>query len=163
MNEIETSAWASFPIDREIVITRVIDADRETVFDAWVVPDHIEQWFGPKGWRTRSIETDIREGGVWRFLMIAPDGNEHGNRMRFIRIQHPFLIEIEHGADTEDDPNAFRVLVTFDEQSDGKTVVTLRQMHPSSQQRQDTIGFGAVEYGLQTLKKLSAHVSEQLA
>lgn len=45
--------------------------------------------------------------------------------------------------------------VTFDEQSDGKTILTLRQLHPSRERRQIVIGFGAVEYGLQTLEKLA--------
>jgi uncharacterized protein YndB with AHSA1/START domain len=48
--------------------------------------------------------------------------------------------------------------ITFDEQSDGKTVITLRQLHPTKAQRDATIGFGAVEYGYQTLEKLARHV-----
>jgi len=46
--------------------------------------------------------------------------------------------------------------VTFDEQSANKTVLTLRQLHPSRERRQAVIGFGAVEYGLQTLEGLAA-------
>jgi uncharacterized protein YndB with AHSA1/START domain len=46
--------------------------------------------------------------------------------------------------------------VTFDEQADGKTVLTMRQLHPSRERRQAVVGFGAVEYGLQTLDSLAA-------
>jgi hypothetical protein len=46
--------------------------------------------------------------------------------------------------------------VTFDEQADGKTVLTLRQLHPSPERRRFVVGFGAVEYGLQTLDGLAA-------
>lgn len=53
----------------------------------------------------------------------------------------------------------FRMLVTFDEQSDGRTVLTLRQLHPTRAQREATIGFGAVGYGVQTLDKLAAHLA----
>ena len=49
-----------------------------------------------------------------------------------------------YAADQESDPGKFRMLVTFDEQSDGKTVLTLRQMHPSRERREAGIGFGAV-------------------
>jgi uncharacterized protein YndB with AHSA1/START domain len=52
----------------------------------------------------------------------------------------------------------FRVTVTFDAQGDGKTVLTLRQLHPTAAQREAKIGFGAVEYGYQTLDKLARHV-----
>jgi uncharacterized protein YndB with AHSA1/START domain len=47
-------------------------------------------------------------------------------------------------------------VVTFDEQADGKTVLTLRQLHPGRERRRAVIGFGAVEYGLQTLDRLGA-------
>ena len=70
------------------------------------------------------------------------------------------LIEVEHGSDQENDPGKFKMLVTFDEQSDGKTVLTLRQMHPSKERRAWAIGFGAVEYGGQTLEKLALHVAK---
>jgi uncharacterized protein YndB with AHSA1/START domain len=68
------------------------------------------------------------------------------------------LIEFDHGADKDNDPGIFRTTITFDEQSDGKTVITLRQLHPTTSQRDATIGFGAVEFGYQTLNKLAQHV-----
>lgn len=48
--------------------------------------------------------------------------------------------------------------VTFDEQDDGKTVLTLRQLHPTVEQRDGGIGIGAVELGQQTLRKLAHHL-----
>ena len=53
---------------------------------------------------------------------------------------------------------AFRVTVTFDTQSNGKTVLTLRQLHPTVEQRNAAIGFGAVEIGFTTLDKLAKHL-----
>ena len=153
------SAWASWPIDREIVFARVVDASREVVFLAWTDPSEIVQWFGPEGFEITTHEIDIRVGGFWRFDMVAPDGTRYGNLMEFLRIEEPTLLEVVHGDDTVDDLGKFHMLVTFDEQSNGKTVVTLRQMHPSKAQRDDKIGIGAVEYGVQTIDKLAAHVS----
>lgn len=66
---------------------------------------------------------------------------------------------MDHGADIDDDPSRFRVTVTFDPQDDGKTVLTLRQLHPSPEQRNAGIAFGAVELGQQTLAKLERHLS----
>ena len=154
------SEWAAWPPDREIVIARVVDADRQTVFEAWTDPAQIVQWFGPEGFRIESQEADVRTGGVWRFDMVAPDGTRFSNRMEFLRIETPKLIEADHGQDVDDDPDRFRLLVTFDEQDNGKTVVTLRQMHPTPERRAAVIGFGAVEFGAQTLGKLAAHVSD---
>ncbi len=153
------SAWRDWPIDREIVLSRLIDAPRDLVYAAWTDPDQIQAWFGPEGFAIETKEIDLRQGGIWRFDMIAPDGTRYTNRMAFLRIETPALIEVEHEADEDEDPGKFRMLVTFDEQSDGKTVLTLRQMHPSKAQRDGAIGFGAVEYGGQTLAKLARHVA----
>jgi len=153
------SEWTAFPLDREIVIARVVDADRDTVFRAWTDPSQIIQWFGPDGFRIDSHECDIRTGGRWRFDMIAPDGTRHSNRMEFLRLETPHLLEAIHGTDVDNDPERFRLLVTFDEQDNGRTVVTLRQMHPTRERRDRVIGFGAAEYGAETLAKLAHHVA----
>ena len=89
--------------------------------------------------------------------MIAPDGKRYTNRMTFRRIEAPSLIEVDHGTDKDDDAGMFRTTVTFDQQSDGKTVLTMRQLHPTKAQRDAGIGFGAVEFGYQTLDKLARH------
>lgn len=154
------SAWQGWPVDREIVLTRLIDAPRTLVYSAWTDPEQIQQWFGPEGMEIETKEIDLRKGGVWRFDMVAAGGVRYTNRMVFLRMEAPAFIEVEHGSDQDDDPNRFRMLVTFDEQSNGKTVLTLRQMHPSSERREWGIGFGAVEYGGQTLDKLARHVAK---
>ena len=156
--EHPSAYWSSSPLDREIVVTRVVDADRETVCKAWTDHDQITKWFGPDGFNCETHEIDIRTGGVWRFNMIAPDGTSFSNRMEFVRVDVPHLIEAVHGKDEADDPDRFRLLVTFDEQQNGKTVVTLRQIHPTQERRNVVIGFGAVELGGQTLSKLAAQV-----
>ena len=150
--------WPSTTLDREVVMARVLDAPVATAFRAWTDPAQIVQWFGPAGFAIRSHEIDIRPGGLWRFEMVAPDGTVFANLMRFVRIEDGRLIEFVHGA-SEDDPDAFRMLVTFDAQHNGKTVLTLRQLHPSAARRAAVIGFGAVEYGAQTWDKLAAFVA----
>lgn len=156
------SAWADWPLDREIVLSRVIDAPRESVFDAWTDPEQIVLWFGPRGLAIETHEIDIREGGVWRFDMVGADVR-YDNRMTFLRIERPYLIEVDHGSDKDDDPGKFRMLLTFDAQTDGKTVLTLRQMHPTRARREAGIGFGAVEFGYQTLDKLAGHLAARTA
>lgn len=159
MNRNNEMAWPEDLIDREIVITRLVDAPRELVFDVWTDPQHLPQWFGPAGFRVETKEIDVSVGGRWRFDMIAPDGTCYDNRMLFKRIERPSLIEVDHGCDSDNDPNRFHMLVTFMEQSNGKTVVTLRQIHPSKMHRDNGVAFGAVEYGYQTLDKLAQYVA----
>ncbi|WP_091741219.1 SRPBCC family protein [Phenylobacterium immobile] len=155
----ESDPRTTWALDREIVLTRVIDAPLERVFRAWSDPEQIVQWFSPEGFENETLEIDIRPGGRWRFIYVSPDGVRYENRMVFLRIDAPRLIEIDHGSDIDDDPQRFRVTVTFDAQSNGKTVVTLRQLHPTAAQRAAGIGFGAVEIGFTTLDKLARHLA----
>lgn len=158
MSTDHRSSWA---LEREIVLCRVIAAPRERVFAAWTDPAQITQWFGPSGFQTKTLHCDIRPGGSWRFIYTAPDGTLYDNRIVFRRIEAPRLIAFDHGSDKEDDPRMFQVTVTFDEQSNGKTVLTLRQLHPTPEQRAGVIGFGAVELGYQTLEKLARHLGAE--
>jgi uncharacterized protein YndB with AHSA1/START domain len=158
MTSSTNAALSQGALDREIVLSRVIYARRDIVFSAWADPKHLPIWFGPAGFKIETKEIDIRVGGLWRFDMIAPGGQRFTNRMQFRRIERPTLIEFDHGADSDDDPGRFRTTITFDEQGDSKTVITLRQLHPTKAKRDAGIGFGAVEYGYQTLEKLARHV-----
>ena len=66
---------------------------------------------------------------------------------------------LDHGSDTDDDPARFRVTITLDQLADGKTVLTLRQFHPTVEQRDEKLGFGAVELGPQTMHKLARYLA----
>ena len=92
--------------------------------------------------------------------MVSADGTAYTNRFDYLEIVPSERMVLDHGADVDDDPARFRVTLTFDEQADGKTVLTLRQLHPTAEQRAAGIGFGAVELGLQTLRKLAHHLGD---
>jgi uncharacterized protein YndB with AHSA1/START domain len=73
-----TSSAAANPMGREVTITRVFDAPRELVFQAWTEPEHLKRWWGPNGFTTPACEVDLRVGGAWKIVMRFPDGvNEH--------------------------------------------------------------------------------------
>lgn len=57
------------PTDRELVITRIVDAPRQEVFDAWTDPRQVPTWLlGPPGWTMPVCEVDLRPGGAWRYV-----------------------------------------------------------------------------------------------
>lgn len=63
--------------DTDIVITREFAAPRQLVWDAWTKPEHIEKWFGPKGFTTRVDEQDFKVGGRSTYVMIDANGEEY--------------------------------------------------------------------------------------
>ena len=63
--------------ERELLLTRTLDAPRALVFRAWTEPEHLARWWGPQGFTTPSCTMDVRPGGAWRICMRAPDGVDH--------------------------------------------------------------------------------------
>jgi uncharacterized protein YndB with AHSA1/START domain len=141
--------------EREIVLTRLLDAPRELVYEAWTNPEHLPRWWGPRGFTATTQEIDVRVGGQWRFILSGPDGTDYPNVIEYRELVRPERIVYAHGAD---EPDMFDVTVTFTEE-DGKTRVTSRMVFPTKEERAATAAFGAVELGNQTLERLAEHLA----
>jgi len=63
----------------DLVLERVIDVPRELVWAAWTKPEHVSKWFSPAPWTISDCEIDLRPGGIFRFVMLSPDGKEFPN------------------------------------------------------------------------------------
>src|SRR3954463_6229809 len=80
------TASATAASDRELVLTRLIDAPREKLFRAWTEPALMKQWFTPAPWTTPHVETDVRPGGSSLIVMRGPDGTEFPNRGVYLEV-----------------------------------------------------------------------------
>jgi uncharacterized protein YndB with AHSA1/START domain len=76
----------------ELILTRVIDAPRERVFDAWSKPEHVSRWFAPSPLSLPKCEMDFRSGGKFRMAMRAPDGQEYPFTGTYREIERPSLL-----------------------------------------------------------------------
>ena len=142
---------------RSIVTSRIIDAPRELVFEAWTDPKHLAQWWGPTGFSTTTHSFDMRPGGVWRFVMHGPDGRDYQNRITFDEIVRPERIAYRHGDDVE--AVLFRTTVTFEDLG-GKTRLTMSGVFPSAEERERVAReYGAVEGAQQTIGRLADYVA----
>jgi uncharacterized protein YndB with AHSA1/START domain len=144
---------------RTIVTTRVFDAPRELVFEAWTNPKHLVQWWGPNGFTTTIRAIDVRPGGVWRFVMHGPDGVDYENRIVYNEIVKPERLVYSHGGRDDVEPVQFHVTVTFEDQG-GKTKLTMRALFPSAAERDRVVEwYGAIEGAKQTLERLAEHLA----
>ena len=145
--------------DREIVITRVINAPPALVFEAFTDVRHLSQWWGPEGFSTTTRTFEFREGGSWDFVMHGPDGTDYSEWITWTEIVPPERISLLHG-DSRDDPNAFESVLTF--APDGAaTVIEMRTVFPTKELRdQAVVTYHAIEGGQQTLGNLAAYVTE---
>lgn len=146
--------------EREIVVSRRIDAPRELVFEAFTEVRHLSQWWGPTGFRTTTHAFEFRVGGVWEFVMHGPDGTDYSEWITWTAIEPPHRITMIHG-EHRDDPNAFESILTFAADGDG-TRIDMLTVFPTAELRDEAIDrHGAIEGGRQTLGNLAAYVEQQ--
>ena len=103
---------------RTILITRVIKVTPEKLWRCWTDPALLPQWFGPEGYSCTTKEISLRQGGIWRFDMIGPDGKVWPNRHRFTLYDQPRRIEFLMDGDTDAD-TPFEVVVTLTPEAGG--------------------------------------------
>jgi uncharacterized protein YndB with AHSA1/START domain len=145
--------------DREIVITRVIDAPRELVFEAFTEVRHLSRWWGPEGFTTTTRSFEFRVGGEWDFVLHGPDGTDYQEFISWTEIVPPEVIALLHG-EFRGDPNAFESLLTFATEG-GATRIEMRTVFPTQELRDEAVEkFHAIEGGRQTLSHLAAYVAE---
>lgn len=114
--------------ERGLVVTRVFDAPRQLVFEAWTQPEHAARWWGPQGFTTISCEMDVRPGGVWRRCMRSPEGVEYRKRGVYREIVEPERLVFSYASEDTDGNCGHEtvVTVTFADLG-GKTRLTLHQ------------------------------------
>jgi len=113
---------------------RLFAAPRETVWDAWTIPDQLAQWMGPKGSTSESVTADIRTGGMHHWRMDMPGGGAMYGRADYREVTPPSRLVWVHGfADAEGNrvampfaenwPLTMLTIVTFAEEGEGTRVV----------------------------------------
>jgi uncharacterized protein YndB with AHSA1/START domain len=153
--------------DREFLLSRLFDAPRELVFEAWTDPKQMARWWGPKGFTNPVCEMDVRPGGPYRIVMRSPEGAEYPLKGIFHEIVKPVKIVFtdnweEHPADWHElllkygaDRPAREALntVTFEDR-DGKTLLTIRTLFESVAVRDAMVKMGMNEGWSQSLDRL---------
>ena len=150
--------------DREIVISRVFDAPRELVWEAWTNPQHVAQWWGPVGFTTTIEEMDVRPGGVWKQVMHGPDGTNYPNQSIFSEVVKPERIVYSLAGGKAGEPGVNFVSTWTFEQLGEQTRVTIHMVFSSAADRERVVKkHGAIEGGKQTLARLAEHLPTMAA
>jgi len=86
---IQSSIEADSATEAVITMTRMFDAPRELVWEAFTQPRHVSQWWGGPGFTNPVCEMDLRPGGRWRHVMRSPDGQEYKFDFVFVEVVKP--------------------------------------------------------------------------
>jgi len=140
--------------DRELRATRFFKAPRELVYRMWTEPQHIAQWWGPRGFTTTIHHMDVRTGGEWRFIMHAPDGTDFQNHKVYDEVIPLQRLVMNHVSWPH-----HRMYVNFTD-TEGGTQVAIRMLFESAAERDKVVVEYHAEEGLrENLDRLGEHIS----
>ena len=131
--------------DRELILTRIIDAPPAKVYKAWTDPELMKQWFAPLPYTTPLVEVDVRPGGSSLVVMRGPDGNEFPNRGVYLEVVENERLVFTDAYTKALEPSEkpfITGIITF-ENVDGKTRYTARVLHWTAADREmhEKMGF----------------------
>jgi uncharacterized protein YndB with AHSA1/START domain len=150
--------------EREIVISRLFDAPRKMVWEAWTDPKQVALWWGPNGFSTTIEQMDVRLGGVWKQVLHGPDGTDYPNESVFLEVvQYERLVYTMSGGRKGAPVVQMEKIATLEEEAGG-TRVTMHVVFPSADARDQNVrDYGSIEDGKQTLQRLADYLSGYLS
>ena len=131
--------------DRDLVLTRLIDAPRASLYRAWTEPALLRQWFCPQPWTVSKADLDVRPGGASLIVMNGPNGEEMPNRGVYLEVVPNERLVFTDAFVRAWEPSAkpfMTVIVTFAEEG-GKTRYTAVARHWTTEDRKqhEAMGF----------------------
>ena len=131
--------------DVEIEMTRTFDAPRELVFEACTRPEHMAQWWGPRGYTLPVCEMDVRPGGTYRFVQRGTDGGEHPFHGEFREVSAPSRLVLTQIYDPIPQSELL-ITISFEEIGERRTRLREHMLFDSIQSRDGMLQAG-MEYG----------------
>ena len=141
---------------RTITMERTFDAPRKLVWTAWTEPEHLANWWGPKGMKTNIKKHEFKPGGNWEFVMPMPDGREFVSYGTYSKIEEYTLIETT--ANFIPMTEGVTLVASFEDMGD-KTKFVFKVIHPTEEycKQQEEMGiyngWGSVFTGLEVYLK----------
>lgn len=155
---IHSKMTVTTPSDREFVLSRVVDAPRALVFEAWTKPEHVRNWWGCGDLSLTTCEIDLRPGGAWRYVMTGADGTEYPFKGVYSEIAPPERLVYTEVYDVEpySDFEALNTVLFTEE--DGKTRITSTILHKTTEARDGHLNSGVQEGAAKTYENLERYL-----
>ena len=125
---------------RTLVIKKSFNVPIKLVWEAWTNPDHIVQWWAPRGMKLKVVEHNFKVGGKWKYTMPMPDGTEFISEGKYLEIVE--FKKIYTTADFKPMTTGVEISVLFEGDGD-KTDFTFSVIHPTEEycKQQEKMGF----------------------
>ena len=140
--------------DREIRLSRLVNAPIKLVWEVWTNPEHIKEWWGPNGFTNTISKMDVRENGEWDLIMHGPDGTNYKNKSVYKEIVKHKKIVYEHVSSPK-----FLATISFEAQGK-KTLIDWHMLFESKEQFIQVVKTFKADEGLrENMEKLSHYLS----
>jgi uncharacterized protein YndB with AHSA1/START domain len=140
--------------DRELLISRTLNAPVELVWEAWTKPEHIANWWGPNGFTNTITKMEIKPGGEWDLVMHGPDGTDYKNKSVFKEIIPFKKIVYDHVSGPK-----FTATITFEAQGE-QTLLNWHMLFETAEQFIQVVKTFKADEGLrQNIEKLNVYLS----
>ncbi len=169
MTSTEAAMTSRVESGTDLVLERVFKAPRPLVFDAFSKPEHLSQWWGPKGWELPVCTVDFRPGGRWHYCMKCVDeqqgqfyGMESWGLGIYREIEAPArIVYTDYFSDAQgqinpDLPPTLSTL-TFEEVEGGTKVIN-RASYSTAAALQTVIDMGMLQGITQTWDRLAEYM-----
>lgn len=113
-----------------LTLKKVFKAPLKLVWNAWIDPEHLIQWWVPKGKKIDVVEHDFKVGGKWKYVMPMPDGNLFVSEGTYLEIEE--YKKIVTSADLKPMTLGVELHVEFEENGE-ETNFTFSVLHPSEE------------------------------
>ena len=143
--------------DRELRISRLLDAPVELVWEVWTNPEHIKNWWGPDGFTNTITKMEIKPGGEWNLIMHGPDGTDYKNKSVFKEIIKHKKFVYEHISGPK-----FLATVTFESRGN-QTFLEWHMLFRTKEEFIQTVKMFKADEGLkQNIAKLNIYLQQRL-
>ena len=154
MKNMETKKSSTH--DRELIISRTLNAPVELVWEVWTNPEHLVNWWGPNGFTNTITKMDMVPGGEWDLVMHGPDGTDYKNKSVFKEIIPNKKIVYEHISPS------FIATINFEEQGK-QTLINWHMLFETAEEFIQVVKTFKADEGLkQNIEKLNVYLEERL-
>lgn len=136
-----------------MVIVTEYPAPAERVWELWANPRLLERWWGPPSHPATVTDHDLSPGGLVRYYMTGPDGEQYHGGWRVVSTKPPHRLEFQdYFADTDGsedtDLPVSTTIVTISQQDDGSSEMTIDSRYPTPRALEQVLELG-MEEGIQ--------------
>ena len=147
----------------DLVFERVFDAPQDLVWRVMTDPEHVAQWWGPRGYTTTVETMDVRPGGRWRFITHTSGGEAIPFFGEYLEVDPPTRIVRTFGVDIPGFGEPGRETMTLESLEDGRTRLVERGQFRTQEELDEQIRVGMIAGALDQYDKLAEAIAEAVA